>query len=213
MYVFPITMLRDGRFGVIVNGYDSTPDPDGTNKWGGGIVHPGVDILYFRREGEPAKAPEGTKKWYFPSGTVRACAVDAGVVTLAYLGRTGGVVRIDHGGGIISDYIHMDTVEVARGDTVIAGQDLGLIGKNPAEGKVGLNHLHFQMWKGGELRNPSKWIRRAEHLAQPRTRYSAVGRVVIGALIGPLAALRPTLTPSIVIDLGAEEAAGYPTAR
>jgi len=215
MYVFPTTKLADGRFGVIANGFDTTPDTTRRNKWGGGIVHPGVDVFYFRRKDEPQTPPDGTAKWYFPSDTVYALAIDGGTVRIAYIGTTGGVARVDHGGGILSDYIHLSSLLVKKDDKVVAGQALGLVGKNPDEGKDGLNHLHFQMWKGG-LRDPAPWIRRAMHLDRPVDPVNVTAMIILTALT-PMSfgfpGRRPQSAAPQVIDLLTEEQAGYVNAR
>lgn len=64
-----------------------------------------------------------------PTGTPVVAAA-AGEVSLAEadLFFTGGTVVIDHGHGVTSIYSHLDTVGVAVGDTVAAGQTIGTVG-------------------------------------------------------------------------------------
>src|SRR5688572_24428741 len=70
---------------------------------------------------------------------VRAAA--RGVVALVdtfYL--AGRVIYIDHGEGLVSAYFHLSQQDVAAGDTVTAGQQIGLVG---ATGRVTGPHLHW----------------------------------------------------------------------
>lgn len=52
----------------------------------------------------------------------------------------GRVIYIDHGGGIVTGYFHLSKAEVAPGDTVQRGQEIGLVG---ATGRVTGPHLHW----------------------------------------------------------------------
>lgn len=86
-----------------------------------------------------------------PTGTpVHAMA--SGIVTLAGARSGYGLaVMIDHGGGWISLYGHLDRVDVSVGDRVRAGGALGL------SGNTGLStapHLHFELRRFGRSRDP-----------------------------------------------------------
>jgi murein DD-endopeptidase MepM/ murein hydrolase activator NlpD len=75
-------------------------------------------------------------------------ATNRGVVALVgsfyYAGR---VVYVNHGAGLVSAYLHLSAVNVATGDTVVAGQLLGRVGRS---GRVTGPHLHWSV-KYGEL--------------------------------------------------------------
>ena len=65
----------------------------------------------------------------------------------------GNGVRIDHGGGWISQYCHLKrgSVAVKVGDTVVSGDRLGLVGLS---GSTEFLHLHVQFEKDGKIVDP-----------------------------------------------------------
>ena len=92
--------------------------------------------------GEP-RAPHAGVDIAAPRGSpVHASA--AGTVTLAEkdLFFTGGTVIIDHGYGLATTYQHMDSVDVAVGQHVEAGERIGTVG---ATGRVTGPHLHWSL--------------------------------------------------------------------
>ncbi len=107
---------------------------------GGSKYHPGVDV---RAHGHQA-----------------ILAVADGTITAADPVRWGRVV-IDHGNGISTAYLHMDSIRVSVGDTVTKGQQIGTSGgrgvkKNKATREIisqGPNtydeHLHFELYNAG----------------------------------------------------------------
>jgi len=64
---------------------------------------------------------------------------------------TGNSIYVDHGGGIISMYFHLDKVLVNDGDAVVKGQTIGLVG---ATGRVTGPHLHWGVRVNGSRVNP-----------------------------------------------------------
>ena len=75
-----------------------------------------------------------------------------GVVRLVepfFLG--GNVIYIDHGGGLVSAYLHLSEQLVAVGDTVARGQRIGRVG---ATGRVTGPHLHWILRYGGITVDP-----------------------------------------------------------
>jgi len=106
-------------------------------RWG--RVHRGLDFA----------APQGTP--------VRAAA--AGTVVEA--GRTPGygtLIRIKHGGGLITAYGHSAVLHVRTGDRVRAGQVVAATG---SEGRSTGPHLHFEVRVGAEGTpvDPLPWLR------------------------------------------------------
>lgn len=80
-------------------------------------------------------------------------AAGAGTVTFAApSGGYGNPVVIDHGGGLVTKYAHMQTVPyVVVGQVVPRGHLLGPVGNT---GVSGAPHLHFEVWVDGQTTNP-----------------------------------------------------------
>ena len=74
------------------------------------------------------------------------------VVHAGPLGGYGNCVEIDHGGGIATRYGHMSQVLVAEGDSVKAGDTIGLIGST---GRSTGPHLHYEVRIDGEPIDPA----------------------------------------------------------
>ena len=94
-------------------------------------------------------------------GASRGTAVKAaenGVV--AYAGNEvkgmGNLVIIQHSGGWMTVYAHMDSMSVRRGARVSVGQKIGTVG---ATGKVDRPQLHFEIRKGTKAYNPASYLR------------------------------------------------------
>jgi murein DD-endopeptidase MepM/ murein hydrolase activator NlpD len=67
----------------------------------------------------------------------------------------GNAVMLDHGGGVITGYWHLDGLDVAVGETVTAGQQIGVVGS------TGLStgaHLHWELRIRGVAVDPMQWV-------------------------------------------------------
>jgi murein DD-endopeptidase MepM/ murein hydrolase activator NlpD len=79
-----------------------------------------------------------------------------GVVALVadfYL--AGHAVYLDHGGGLVTGYFHLSRAAVAVGDTVVAGQPIGAVGRS---GRVTGPHLHWIARYGGISVDPMSLV-------------------------------------------------------
>ena len=94
-------------------------------------------------------------------GAARGTAVAAaenGVV--AYAGNEvkgmGNLIIIQHSGGWMTVYAHLDSMAVRRGNKVSVGQKIGTVGET---GKVDEPQLHFEIRKGTKAYNPSSYLK------------------------------------------------------
>jgi murein DD-endopeptidase MepM/ murein hydrolase activator NlpD len=100
--------------------------------------HSGVDLTGSGINGRPIYASRG------------------GVVSYAgWYGAGGWTIKIDHGDGFTTVYMHMSDYIVSAGDYVAAGQTIGYVGSTG--GSTG-PHLHFEVRYHGEDQNPMKYI-------------------------------------------------------
>ena len=82
-------------------------------------------------------------------------AAAAGQVVFAGAGSYGIYVEIDHGDGYHTIYGHMEQTLVSVGQTVSAGQQIGLMGST---GRSTGPHLHFQVMHNGVPQNPLNFL-------------------------------------------------------
>jgi murein DD-endopeptidase MepM/ murein hydrolase activator NlpD len=87
-------------------------------------------------------------------------AVASGVVTFAAWTPGGGrTVRVRHAGGYESEYLHLSSMTVSRGDHVGQGELIGRVG---ATGLATGPHLHYGLRRDGAYVNPVR-----EHQSMP----------------------------------------------
>ena len=98
--------------------------------------HEGVDI----------RAPYGTP--------VRATA-DGRVIYVGEFGGYGKTVIIEHGYGFRTLYAHLSKATVRSGELVKSGQVIGYVGST---GRSTGSHVHYEVWRGSEKKNPIKYI-------------------------------------------------------
>lgn len=135
---------------VIIKGTKKIPATRGTGVFKrpvGGIItspygprwgsfHSGIDI--GARTGTPIKAADG------------------GVVTYSgWRGNYGYLVEIDHGGGFKTRYAHCSRIYVKTGERVYKDKTIAAVGNT---GRSTGPHLHFEVIKYGNTKNPSNYI-------------------------------------------------------
>lgn len=105
--------------------------------------HYGIDLGYSRNYGgknQPIYAP------------------DDGKVICRQTQTSGGkVIHIKHDNGCVTEYAHLDTWVVKKGDKVKMGQKIGTMGKS---GNASGEHLHLGVYKGNKINynKPSGWV-------------------------------------------------------
>ena len=111
-------------------------------------------------------------------------AVSDGYVALAgWAGGYGNQVRISHGGALGTSYSHMSRIVVRPGTRVVQGQVIGYVGS------TGLStgpHLHFEVYRSGQVVNPmtatfaSTSLLSGSELAKFRAKLSALLNLPVG---------------------------------
>lgn len=175
--VNPVPNRKDGRPVFVTSTY-------GPRSGGMYSMHRGVDMLFEKVDGEPKGMPYSEGKWTFPdlrSGeAIPAVAAGDGLVTFSAWTGTGYGMHIDHGNGWLTKYMHMRDIRgdaPKKGARVRAGQPLAMISFNPWKSgapratpteprKIGLNHLHWELWKNGQSLDPEAYFGR--HLEKLR---------------------------------------------
>lgn len=90
-----------------------------------------------------------------PTGTP-IFATGAGVVTKAGWGTGyGQYVEINHGNGYLTRYGHASRLQVQVGDRVEAGDEIANVG---CTGRCTGPHLHYEVVKDGQRRNPASYL-------------------------------------------------------
>ena len=100
--------------------------------------------------GKPRNA-HGGADFLSPAGTPIHAPGAGRVVIARELYFSGNSVVIDHGLGLFSMLAHLSSIDVREGDTVTAGQPVGLVG---ATGRVTGPHLHWAVRAGGARVDP-----------------------------------------------------------
>lgn len=126
--------------GNIMKGH-STEVPVFSQTLGDWRVHTGIDIA----------AELGSDVLAVAGGTVTAVKSDH------FFGKT---VEVTHDGGIVSVYSNLsnDGVAVKVGDTVKAGDKLGVVGDTSLTELADESHLHFEIMVSGVSVNPLDYI-------------------------------------------------------
>lgn len=101
---------------------------------------------YRMHEGQDIRAKKGTPIYATANGTVIFAGRKAGY---------GLTVDIDHGYGIQTRYAHCSLLKVKKGDSVIRGQEIALVGST---GRSTGAHLHYEIRVGVNKVNPLKYI-------------------------------------------------------
>ena len=81
----------------------------------------------------------------------------AGTVKIAtYSSSAGNYIEVDHGNGYVTRYLHCSKLLVKKGDTVLQGQVIGLVGST---GVSTAPHLHFSVVIDGVSVDPLLYVR------------------------------------------------------
>jgi murein DD-endopeptidase MepM/ murein hydrolase activator NlpD len=146
--------------------YDEPPakiqkpvEPDGTIKSSNRFIWPvrGKVISEFGRRGSGVHN-DGINIAAEPGSPVKAA--DGGVVVYAgnELAGYGNLLLLRHSSGYVTAYAHNKRLLVGRGDNVVQGQTIALVGST---GDVDRPQLHFEIRKGERAVDPNRYLARA----------------------------------------------------
>lgn len=85
------------------------------------------------------------------TGTPVETVGDGKVVSAGWNGAYGNYIKIDHGGGFATAYAHLSKIYVSSGSRVKQGDLIGAVGST---GRSTGPHLHYEMFKNGQLVHP-----------------------------------------------------------
>jgi len=111
----------------------------------GSRIHPITGRRSFH-DGVDIAAAYGTAVYAYSSGRV----VEAG-----WNGGYGYNIVLDHGNGLKTRYAHLSKISVKYGQKVETGQRIGSVGST---GNSTGSHLHFEVIKNGQTKNPLNYI-------------------------------------------------------
>ena len=88
-------------------------------------------------------------------GTPIVSAANGVVSYVGWKSGYGYTVEVDHGFGIMTRYAHASKYVVERGQAVTRGEILAQVGSS---GLATASHLHYEIWRDGEAKNPRDYI-------------------------------------------------------
>lgn len=90
-----------------------------------------------------------------PGGTPILAAYDGEVIASGYNSSMGNYIMINHGGGLITIYMHASALYVSQGTMVVRGEKIAAVGTT---GRSTGNHLHFGVRLNGEYVSPWNYL-------------------------------------------------------
>jgi murein DD-endopeptidase MepM/ murein hydrolase activator NlpD len=127
------------------------PLPTGTFRLSspfGPRVNPVTKEFQSLHNGLDLAAVNGTPVFAAAPGRVTTADRSAGPIN-------GNWIKIDHGDGTSTAYLHLSRVDVNPGQTVFQGQTIGAVGST---GRSTGNHLHFIIYRGSTPTDPGPLV-------------------------------------------------------
>ena len=90
-----------------------------------------------------------------PTGTSVAATNDGIAVIVGYYPIRGGFIMLDHGAGVFSLYLHLETFYISIGNRVNRGQFIGEVGNTGLSNGA---HLHWEMRIHNTPTEPLAWV-------------------------------------------------------
>ena len=149
-------VIREAQDRIMVYGAKNVVYYGNTTYWAWPTVKPFRISSYYGWRYHPIRHESHFHSGVDITGTSskNIFAIQSGKVTVASTGYNSGAgnhVKIDHGNGYVSDYMHLAKILVSKGETVEKGQIIGIMG---CSGSCTGTHLHLSVYKNGSLTNP-----------------------------------------------------------
>lgn len=90
-----------------------------------------------------------------PGGSPILAAYDGEVIAAGYNSSMGNYIMINHGGGLITIYMHASALYVSQGTMVARGEKIATVGTT---GRSTGNHLHFGVRLNGQYVSPWNYL-------------------------------------------------------
>lgn len=90
-----------------------------------------------------------------PGGSPILAAYDGEVIASGYNSSMGNYIMINHGGGLITIYMHASALYVSKGTMVARGEKIAAVGTT---GRSTGNHLHFGVRLNGDYVSPWNYL-------------------------------------------------------
>ncbi|GHU62328.1 hypothetical protein AGMMS49983_03580 [Clostridia bacterium] len=146
-------VIKEASPATVLTGTLLVPgDVEGFGETGGGPLGRPLSGWSFSRglgsghAGDDLCAPQGTPIYSAEHGVVSFTGVYGGY---------GNLITVDHGNGLVTYYAHCDTINVAEGQVVERGQQIGTVG---ITGRATAYHLHFEVRVNGVPQEPLDWM-------------------------------------------------------
>jgi len=89
-------------------------------------------------------------------GSLIVSAADGFVIFAGYTVDDGQTIIVSHGSGYLTIYKHNQSILKSVGEMVKRGEPIALLGNS---GRTSYGpHLHFELWKDGQARNPNDYL-------------------------------------------------------
>lgn len=116
-----------------------------------GRLHAGIDIL-------PRTTPQTTKDL----DKHEILSYGSGVVqNSGYNATYGYIIEIKHNNELKTRYVHLSKSFVKNGQTVSAGQTIGIMGwQGSSPNTIQTSHLHFEVYEKGQAKDPVPFLKK-----------------------------------------------------
>ncbi len=151
------TTIKEPRDRIVVYGSKNVTYYGNTTYWAWPTVKPFRITSHYGYRFHPIKKTRHLHNGVDIAGvsSKNIFAIQGGTVISAqpsgYNGGAGKNIKIDHGNGYVSWYMHLSKVGVKKGDHVEKGQVIGIMGRTGSATGI---HLHLTVYKNGDLINP-----------------------------------------------------------